>query len=79
MRGMESSRGFGGHADAKRNRRSNITFNIVIIRSAWPLINTLPLLTLRASQAKMTEPSWLEYTGGSNRFSRKAVTQPRRN
>jgi hypothetical protein len=64
---MESSHGFGGHADAERNRRSDTTFNIIITRSVRPLINKLPLLTLWASQA------------GSNRFSRKAVTQPGRN
>jgi hypothetical protein len=49
---METSHGFGGHADAKRNRRSNITFNIVIIGSVRPLIHTLPLLTLGQAKPK---------------------------
>ena len=38
--------------DAKRNRRSDTTLPIVIAWSVLPLINTVPLLTLRASQAK---------------------------
>jgi hypothetical protein len=38
--------------DAKRNRRPDTTFNIAITRTVRPLINTSPLLTLRASQAK---------------------------